>query len=232
MHHSTSCTFYSETSSIWFQLQVSNTELPGPAKELFEKPFFESVAKALRPGGVVCTQAESIWLHMHIIEDIVANCRQIFKGSVNYAWTTVPTYPRLVLIPGIYASPLGHLLPYLLVACVLDQRISHPQNWKSPMFCPKATFLPVFPSSERLGIYDILCSWRWMAFFLFQWGDRFHALLYWGTTSWFQASSECNRCLWWQINYTFEILQFRGTTQKIYFQVMLMIVILFWNFCS
>ena len=30
---------------------------------------------------------------MHIIEDIVANCRQIFKGSINYAWTTVPTYP-------------------------------------------------------------------------------------------------------------------------------------------
>nr|AFK44056.1 unknown [Medicago truncatula] len=30
---------------------------------------------------------------MHIIEDIVVNCRQVFKGSVNYAWTTVPTYP-------------------------------------------------------------------------------------------------------------------------------------------
>uniref|UniRef100_A0A803LJ68 spermidine synthase n=1 Tax=Chenopodium quinoa TaxID=63459 RepID=A0A803LJ68_CHEQI len=73
---------------------VDSSDPIGPAQELFEKPFFESVAKALRPGGVVCTQAESIWLHMHIIEDIVANCRQIFKGSVNYAWTTVPTYPR------------------------------------------------------------------------------------------------------------------------------------------
>lgn len=69
----------------------------GPAQELFEKPFFASVARALRPGGVVCTQAESIWLHMHIIEDIVTNCRQIFKGSVNYAWTTVPTYPRYAM---------------------------------------------------------------------------------------------------------------------------------------
>lgn len=68
----------------------------GPAKDLFERPFFESVAKALRPGGVVCTQAESIWLHMHIIEQIIANCRQVFKGSVNYAWTTVPTYPTHV----------------------------------------------------------------------------------------------------------------------------------------
>ncbi|XP_061359500.1 spermidine synthase 1 [Gastrolobium bilobum] len=72
---------------------VDSSDPIGPAQELFEKPFFESVAKALRPGGVMCTQAESIWLHMHIIEDIVANCRQIFKGSVNYAWTTVPTYP-------------------------------------------------------------------------------------------------------------------------------------------
>ncbi|KAK6116513.1 hypothetical protein DH2020_049751 [Rehmannia glutinosa] len=73
---------------------VDSSDPIGPAQELFEKPFFESVAKALRPGGVVCTQAESIWLHMHIIEDIVSNCRQIFKGSVSYAWTSVPTYPR------------------------------------------------------------------------------------------------------------------------------------------
>ncbi|XP_042499527.1 spermidine synthase 1 [Macadamia integrifolia] len=76
---------------------VDSSDPIGPAQELFEKPFFKSVAKALRPGGVVCTQAESIWLHMHIIEDIVSNCRQIFKGSVNYAWTTVPTYPSGVI---------------------------------------------------------------------------------------------------------------------------------------
>ncbi|PQM40958.1 spermidine synthase [Prunus yedoensis var. nudiflora] len=76
---------------------VDSSDPIGPAQELFEKPFFQTVANALRPGGVVCTQAESIWLHMHIIEDIVANCRQIFKGSVNYAWTTVPTYPSGVI---------------------------------------------------------------------------------------------------------------------------------------
>ena len=70
---------------------VDSSDPIGPAKELFEKPFFESVNRALRPGGVVCTQAESLWLHMDIIEDIVSNCRDIFKGSVNYAWTSVPT---------------------------------------------------------------------------------------------------------------------------------------------
>ncbi|CAL0326238.1 unnamed protein product [Lupinus luteus] len=31
---------------------VDSSDPIGPAKELFEKPFFESVARALRPGGV------------------------------------------------------------------------------------------------------------------------------------------------------------------------------------
>nr|AAQ94738.1 putrescine methyl transferase [Datura metel] len=76
---------------------VDSSDPIGPAKDLFERPFFEAVAKALRAGGVVCTQAESIWLHMHIIKPIIANCRQVFKGSVDYAWTTVPTYPTGVI---------------------------------------------------------------------------------------------------------------------------------------
>jgi spermidine synthase len=87
---------------------------PGPAQELFEKPFFQSVARALRPGGVVCTQAESIWLHMHIIEDIVSNCRQVFKGSVNYAWTTVPTYPRYALL---MLTELVFLFSHMYLTC-------------------------------------------------------------------------------------------------------------------
>ncbi|PKA55102.1 Spermidine synthase 1 [Apostasia shenzhenica] len=76
---------------------VDSSDPIGPAQELFEKPFFELVARALRPGGVACTQAESIWLHMNIIENIISVCRQVFKGSVNYAWTTVPTYPSGVI---------------------------------------------------------------------------------------------------------------------------------------
>ncbi|RAL48274.1 hypothetical protein DM860_005698 [Cuscuta australis] len=76
---------------------VDSSDPIGPAKELFERAFFEAVWRALRPGGVVCTQAESIWLHMHFIKHIIANCRQVFKGSVNYAWTTVPTYPSGVI---------------------------------------------------------------------------------------------------------------------------------------
>lgn len=38
--------------------------------------------------------AESMWLHTHLIQDMMSICREIFKGSVHYAWTSVPTYPR------------------------------------------------------------------------------------------------------------------------------------------
>lgn len=57
----------------------------------------------------MCTQAESIWLHMDIIEDIVSNCRQIFNGSVNYAWTTVPTYPRYVFSQTVFCNLFSYL---------------------------------------------------------------------------------------------------------------------------
>ena len=61
---------------------------------LFEKPFFEYMHRALKPGGVVCTQAESLWLHMPIIESLASMCHDVFAGgSVHYAYTTIPTYP-------------------------------------------------------------------------------------------------------------------------------------------
>jgi spermidine synthase len=72
---------------------VDSSDPVGPAQELVEKPFFETIARALRPGGVLCSMAESMWLHMHLIQDMLSTCRQTFKGSVHYAWTNVPTYP-------------------------------------------------------------------------------------------------------------------------------------------
>ncbi|KAA8540839.1 hypothetical protein F0562_024802 [Nyssa sinensis] len=70
----------------------------GPAaQQLSDKSFLESVAKALRPGGVVSCPAESIWLRDFVVEDTIALCRKIFKGSVNYAWTTVPAYSSGVI---------------------------------------------------------------------------------------------------------------------------------------
>ncbi|KAB1206240.1 Spermine synthase [Morella rubra] len=78
---------------------VDSSDPVGPAQELVEKPFFETVARALsiKGGGVLCNMAESMWLHTHLIQDIISICRETFKGSVHYAWASVPTYPSGVI---------------------------------------------------------------------------------------------------------------------------------------
>lgn len=76
---------------------VDSSDPVGPAQELVEKPFFETIAKALRPGGVLCNMAESMWLHTHLIQDMISICQETFKGSVHYAWASVPTYPSGVI---------------------------------------------------------------------------------------------------------------------------------------
>ncbi|RWR96475.1 spermine synthase [Cinnamomum micranthum f. kanehirae] len=83
--------------AIYDAIIVDSSDPVGPAQELVEKPFFETAARALRPGGVLCSMAESMWLHTHLIQDMVSACRETFKGSVRYAWTSVPTYPSGVI---------------------------------------------------------------------------------------------------------------------------------------
>ncbi|XP_071686189.1 spermine synthase isoform X3 [Rutidosis leptorrhynchoides] len=75
---------------------VDSSDPVGPAQELVERPFFEMLARALRPGGVLCNMAESMWLHTHLIQDMISVCQKIFK-NVHYAWTSVPTYPSGVI---------------------------------------------------------------------------------------------------------------------------------------
>lgn len=43
-------------------------------------------------------QGESLWLHLDIIKSLAAMCHEVFVGgTVQYAYTTIPTYPRWAL---------------------------------------------------------------------------------------------------------------------------------------
>ena len=54
--------------------------------------FYTLVRDALRPDGVMCCQAENMWLHLNLIKDIIGHCSKLF-ASVEYGFTYVPTYP-------------------------------------------------------------------------------------------------------------------------------------------
>ncbi|KAI0762414.1 S-adenosyl-L-methionine-dependent methyltransferase [Fomes fomentarius] len=64
----------------------------GPAVSLFEQPYFELLSLSLNPGGHISIQAESMWLHLPTIRDLLDTARPFFP-IVEYAYATVPTYP-------------------------------------------------------------------------------------------------------------------------------------------
>jgi len=74
---------------------VDSSDPEGPASVLFGETFYRAVFKALRPGGVVCSQGESVWLHMALVQKMAAMLRSPAVGfaEVGYAMIYIPTYP-------------------------------------------------------------------------------------------------------------------------------------------
>jgi spermidine synthase len=76
-----------------FDVIITDSSDPiGPASVLFETPFFDAMYKSLREGGIVCTQGECMWLHLNLIRPLVDSIKSKYS-SVEYAYTTIPTYP-------------------------------------------------------------------------------------------------------------------------------------------
>ncbi|GMK55924.1 hypothetical protein CspeluHIS016_0209800 [Cutaneotrichosporon spelunceum] len=64
----------------------------GPAAALFEAPYFSLLHDALKEGGHMSTQGESIWLHLPLIQELRETTKKIFAVA-EYATSTIPTYP-------------------------------------------------------------------------------------------------------------------------------------------
>lgn len=71
---------------------VDSTDPGGPGAPLFGAEFYRDLKSALRPGGVVGTQAESPWLLPDVVKGLINAARSNFK-FVDYAAISVPTYP-------------------------------------------------------------------------------------------------------------------------------------------
>lgn len=66
--------------------------MTGPAQVLFQQTYFELLKKALKPGGVICTQASFIWLEKCTPLNSYNNAKKVF-GNAAVAYTVVPNYP-------------------------------------------------------------------------------------------------------------------------------------------
>src|SRR5699024_8702325 len=76
-----------------FDVIITDSSDPkGPAVTLFQTEYYQALYECLRPGGVICCQAESYWFDLPFIKDLFAKVKPIFP-SVAYASTAVASYP-------------------------------------------------------------------------------------------------------------------------------------------
>ncbi|KAA1479185.1 saccharopine dehydrogenase [Dentipellis sp. KUC8613] len=84
--------FLAENTGSYDVIITDSSDPVGPAASLFEKPYFQLLHDALNAGGHISTQAECLWLHLPLIQQLRKTTREIFP-TAEYAFTTIPTYP-------------------------------------------------------------------------------------------------------------------------------------------
>lgn len=84
--------FMKEHSQEFDVIITDSSDPVGPAVSLFQESYFSLMKSALRPGGVVCSQAGTIWNDLDLVSSTLNFCRNQFPSAA-YAYASVPTYP-------------------------------------------------------------------------------------------------------------------------------------------
>ncbi|KAJ3618387.1 hypothetical protein MTP99_006387 [Tenebrio molitor] len=84
---------YMEEHREEFDVIITDSSDPiGPAVNLFTEAYFGLLRGALKSGGVICSQAGTVWAGLDHVRQTVDRCRKHFP-TVRYALASVPTYP-------------------------------------------------------------------------------------------------------------------------------------------
>ncbi|CAG9772320.1 unnamed protein product [Ceutorhynchus assimilis] len=77
-----------------FDVIITDSSDPvGPAVNLFTEGYFHLLKTALKPHGVICSQAGTVWSDLHHVKETLKNCQKHFP-AVKYSISSVPTYPN------------------------------------------------------------------------------------------------------------------------------------------
>ena len=82
-------------------IMVDSTEPVGPAVKLFEKGFYEGIAKALKEDGIFVAQTDNPWFHSQLITQVYNDVKEIFPITRLYT-ANIPTYPS-----GLWTFTIG-----------------------------------------------------------------------------------------------------------------------------
>ncbi|XP_055340087.1 spermidine synthase-like [Paramacrobiotus metropolitanus] len=131
-----------------FDVIITDSSDPvGPAEGLFGAAYYQLLKNALRTGGIVCSQGESIWLHLDFIKRLMNSCRELFP-VVDYASISIPSYPC-----GQIGAILCGLNPQTNFRSALRAPDEHTgSTWNLRYYTPRvhstACILPLFAEKE------------------------------------------------------------------------------------
>ncbi len=86
------CEFVKGRDAEYDVVIVDSTDPGGVAEPLFGAEFYGDVRRALRPGGIVAAQGESVFLFPQTVKKLCGVARGCF-GNADYAMFYVPSYP-------------------------------------------------------------------------------------------------------------------------------------------
>ena len=95
----------------------------------------------MRPGAIMCNQGECMWLHLDLIGEVLKHCTQVFP-SVDYAFTTIPTYPSGQIGFLVCSTSPGHVLRSPVRAP--EPSVASALKYYSPAVHASSFVLPVF----------------------------------------------------------------------------------------
>ena len=92
LHYEDASAYMAQHKGEFDVIIVDSSDPVGPAAMLYSSKFYSDMHAALRPGGIVCTQGECQFLHDELIAKVMRDARALYP-VVDYAYSTVPTYP-------------------------------------------------------------------------------------------------------------------------------------------
>lgn len=76
-----------------FDVIITDSSDPvGPAVNLFQENYFALMKSALKPNGIVCSQAGTVWNDLELVSNTLRICKNQFPRA-SYAYASVPSYP-------------------------------------------------------------------------------------------------------------------------------------------
>lgn len=135
-----------------FDVIITDSSDPiGPAVNLFQENYFSLMKSALKPGGIVCSQAGTVWNDLDLVTNTLRFCKNQFP-SATYAYTSVPTYPsgQIGFVIGSLEENKVFNVPQVIFS-EEDEEIMNLRYYSSDMH--KAAFvLPTFVKQKLKGI--------------------------------------------------------------------------------